>query len=88
MSPTPRSSATNSRTLGLSAVACKWRLDAELVWPGSVPPLSGDALVIATYAKSRAARLPKREEGQTSQTEYITRGRAGPPGAWKARAAR
>ena len=47
----------------MSAVACKWRLDAELVLPSSVPVLPGDALVVATYARSRAARkLPKREE--------------------------
>jgi hypothetical protein len=88
MSPTPRSSATNSRTLGLCVIACKWRLDAELVLPGSVPPFPGDALVVATYARSRAARLPKREEGQTSQTRYIACGRAQPPGAWKGRTAR
>ena len=72
----------------MSAIACKWRIDAELVLPGSVPRFPGDALVVATYARSRAARLPKREEAQTSQTGHITRGRAQPPGAWRARTAR
>ena len=69
MSPIPRSSATNSRTLGLRAAASKWRLDAELVLPGSVlPPFSGAALVIATHARSKAARLCPRERRRVTDT--------------------
>eukprot|EP00964_Phaeocystis_antarctica_P039630 scaffold22676_cov60-Phaeocystis_antarctica.AAC.3 len=73
MSPMPRSSAINSRTLGLRAAASKWRLDAELVLPGSVlPPVSGAALVIATHARSRAARLCPRER----RVRYLMQGNA------------
>ena len=81
MSPIPRSSATNSRTLGLRAAASKWRLDAELVLPGSVlPPFSGAALVIATHARSKAARLCPRERRVTDTSCRVTRRCTGPRG--------